>query len=140
MTALFLVLFLLQPTEACNLTTPIEEYISIGKELATQSPPSFPYTSYERFPDSALWVLMDSFDFSEPLMNSSSFALCNSNWNIAYSISPETLSTLAQLALSSAPLRFHNSLIAVFHRLDTLQDFYAQLILDAPGNCIDEVT
>lgn len=140
MTALFLVLFLLQPTEACNLTTPIEEYISIGKELATQSPPSFPYTSYERFPDSALWVLMDSFDFSEPLMNNASFSLCNSNWNIAYSTSPETLSTLAQLAVSSAPLRFQNALIAAFHRLDTLQDFYAQLILNAPSNCIDEVT
>jgi len=118
---------------------PIEECINIGKELATQSPPLLPMISYKRLTDTIPWVLMDSLYFSEPLMNSSSFALSNSDWNIAYSISPETLSTLAQLALSSAPLRFRNTLISAFYRLDTLQNFYAQLILNSPTNCTDEV-
>ena len=140
MTILFLFLFLIPPSEEIDLTTPIEEHINVGKELATQLQPSLPTTHFEKLPDTIPWVLMDSFSFSEPLMNNSSFGLYNSGWNIIHSILPDTISTLAQGAVSYAPLRFRNSLIAAFHRLDTLQDLYAQLILNTPLIYVDEVT
>ncbi len=139
MSIILSVLFVLSPSNEVTVTTPIEEYISVGRELATQSRPLPPLILHEDFHDTISWVIMDSLTFSGPFMNNSSFALCNSDWHIGYSLPLDTLSSLAQLALSYAPLRFSNSLRATFHRLDTLQDLYAQLILNARLKCIDEV-
>ena len=138
--SILLVLLLLSPREKAQLTTPLEEYICTGKELASQSAPLLPAHFFEKLTDTIPWVFVDQLTFSEPLMNNTSFSLHNSDWSIEYSSTPETLSTLAQLALSYAPLGFHKELIAAFHRLDTLQDVYAQLILDTPAKCLDEVT
>jgi hypothetical protein len=140
MNMLFAVLiYLIVPSGDFNATTRYEKFISIGKELASQYLPVLPARHYERHPDSVFWVLVDSFDFSDPLLNSAGFAIHNSDWHIVHSILPDTLTNLAQAAVSTAPLRLRNSLVAAFHRLDTLQDSYAQLILDAPSNCVDEV-
>jgi hypothetical protein len=140
MNMLFAVLiYLIVPSGDFNATTRYEKFISIGKELASQYLSVLPARHYERHPDSVFWVLVDSFDFSDPLLNSAGFAIHNSDWHIVHSILPDTLTNLAQVAVSTAPLRLRNSLVAAFHRLDTLQDSYAQLILDAPSNCVDEV-
>lgn len=134
---MILIIFLLNSKG--NITMPIEKYICVGKELASESPLLVPVQYYERFIDTIPWMLMDTFRFSEPLLNNSSFALTNSNWCITYSIAPETLSALANLAVSYAPRRFRDALIAAFHRLGGLSDFYAQLILNTPLKCVDEV-
>ncbi len=139
MSILLSAILLLSSSEKVNITTPTEEYINVGKELASQVLPVLTTPYYEKITDTIPWVLMDTFTFSGPLLNNASFALHNSDWNINYSLSPETLSMPAQLALSYAPLWCRNSLIAAFHRLDTLQDVYAQLILNAPLKCVDEV-
>ncbi len=137
--SILLVLLLLSPREKEHLTTPLEEYICVGKELASRSAPLLPAHFFEKLTDTISWVLVDTYNFSEPLMNNASFALSNIDWMIDYSSSPETLSTLAQLTLSYTPPWLRNELIAAFHRLDTLQDVYAQLILDTPAKCLDEV-
>lgn len=137
--SILLVLLLLSPREKEQLTTPVERYVCVGKELAFQSAPLLPVHYFEKFTDTISWVLVDTFSFSEPLMNNASFSLSNIDWMIDYSSSPETISTLAQLSLSYTPPWLHNELIAAYHRLDTLQDVYAQLILDTPAKCLDEV-
>ncbi len=137
--SILLVILLLSPMEKRNLTTALEQYRSVGKELASQSAPVFPLHSYETLFDTITWVLVDTFTFSGPLMNSTSFSLHNANGTIDYSLSPDSLSTLAQLALSYTPLWLYDDLVAAFYRLDTLQDVYAQLILDTPAKCLDEV-
>jgi hypothetical protein len=134
-----IVVFVLLPNGERGMTTPYERFTCIDVDLASQSPPIPRAKHHGICADSVFWVLVDSFTFSEPLLNNTSFALYDSSWTIAHSILPETLSTLAQSAVSSAPLRFQNSLIAALQKLDTLQDFYAQIVLNAPSGCIDEV-
>ena len=134
-----IMIFLLTPNGERGMTTSYKQFTCIGVEMASQAHPVLSAMRYEITTDSALWVLVDSFTFSKPLINNTSFALYDSSWTIAHSMLPETLSTLAQSAVSSAPLRFQNPLIAALQKLDTLQDFYAQIVLNAPSNCIDEV-
>ncbi len=139
MVSLLLVLFLLPPNNQLNITMPLEEWVSVGKELATQTPPILPPIDHQKYDDTISWEFMDSLSFVEPLMPNSFFALTSVPWQIIYSIEPDTLSSVAQLAVSLAPVRFRNDLIAAFHRLGGLQDSYAQIILGASANCIDEV-
>jgi hypothetical protein len=121
------------------VTAPQETYECIGVELATETRPEVPALSYPQYPDTIPWVLVDACTFTGPLMDSACFAVYNNGGTIDYSIPPATLSPLAQVAVGYAPLRFRNELIAAFHRLDTLQDFYADLILNTTLRCVDEV-
>lgn len=128
----------LTPTQR-DVTVLRETYTSVGKELATHTPPVVQKIPCPTYPDTISWVLSDALRFTGPLMDSSCFAVYNDNGSIAYSVMPETLTTLARVAVGYAPQRFRNELTAAFHRLDTLQDFYANLILNTTLRYVDEV-
>lgn len=138
MVAIVLISTLVLPSQH-DVTTPHETYQCVGVELATETPPEVSVVSYPLRPDTISWVLVDALTFSGPLMDSACFAVYNNNSSVAYSISPPELSPLAQVAVNYAPLRFCNELTAALHRLDTLQDFYADLILNTTLKHVDEV-